>query len=118
MGFVTRVREFVQEVLLEFRRVTWPTRQELINSTVVVLALTVVVAFFLGGGGHRPVEAGAEDPAMSSQTATSRRWFVVHTYSGFENKVAEGILSRAKIFGMTERITTRAGPHRKGGGGP
>jgi preprotein translocase subunit SecE len=49
MGFVTRVREFVQEVLLEFRRVTWPTRQELINSTVVVLALTVIVAFFLGG---------------------------------------------------------------------
>ena len=48
MGFVTRVREFVQEVLLEFRRVTWPSRQELINSTVVVLALTVVVAFFLG----------------------------------------------------------------------
>ena len=49
MEFVRRVREFVQEVLLEFRRVTWPTRQELINSTVVVLALTVVVAFFLGG---------------------------------------------------------------------
>jgi preprotein translocase subunit SecE len=49
MGFVTRVREFVQEVLLEFRRVTWPNRQELINSTVVVLALTVIVAFFLGG---------------------------------------------------------------------
>lgn len=49
MEFVTRVREFIQEVLLEFRRVTWPSRQELINSTVVVLALTVVVAFFLGG---------------------------------------------------------------------
>jgi len=49
MEFVRRVREFVQEVLLEFRRVTWPSRQELVNSTVVVLALTVVVAFFLGG---------------------------------------------------------------------
>jgi preprotein translocase subunit SecE len=49
MEFVTRIRAFVQEVLLEFRRVTWPTRLELINSTVVVLALTVAVAFFLGG---------------------------------------------------------------------
>ena len=49
MEFVRRVREFVQEVLLEFRRVTWPSRQELVNSTVVVLALTVVIAFFLGG---------------------------------------------------------------------
>jgi preprotein translocase subunit SecE len=28
--------------------VTWPSRQELINSTVVVIAVTVVVALFLG----------------------------------------------------------------------
>jgi preprotein translocase SecE subunit len=49
MEFVRRVREFVQEVLLEFRRVTWPTRQELVNSTVVVLALTVAVAASLQG---------------------------------------------------------------------
>jgi preprotein translocase subunit SecE len=45
---VGRVREFVQEVLAEFRKVTWPTRQELVNSTVVVIVVTVVIAFFLG----------------------------------------------------------------------
>ena len=49
MGVVTRVREFVAEVLAEFRKVTWPTRAELANSTVVVLVVTVVIAFFLGG---------------------------------------------------------------------
>ena len=49
MGFVTRAREFVNEVLAEFRKVTWPNRQELVNSTVVVIAVTVVLAFFLGG---------------------------------------------------------------------
>ncbi len=49
MGFVTRVQEFVQEVFAEFRKVTWPNRQELVNSTVVVIAVTVVLAFFLGG---------------------------------------------------------------------
>jgi len=49
MGIVTRIREFVQEVLAEFRKVTWPNRQELTNSTVVVITVTVVVAFFLGG---------------------------------------------------------------------
>ena len=48
MGALTRVREFVQEVLAEFRKVTWPSRQELVNSTVVVIAVTVVLAFFLG----------------------------------------------------------------------
>ena len=49
MGFVTRVQEFVREVFAEFRKVTWPNHQELINSTVVVIAVTVVLAFFLGG---------------------------------------------------------------------
>ncbi len=49
MGFVTRVREFAQEVLNEFHKVTWPSRQELINSTAVVIVVTVVLAFFLGG---------------------------------------------------------------------
>jgi len=49
MGYLKRGKEFVGEVLAEFRKVTWPSRQELINSTVVVIAVTVVVAFFLGG---------------------------------------------------------------------
>jgi preprotein translocase subunit SecE len=49
MGVLTRANEFIREVLAEFRKVTWPSRQELINSTVVVIAVTVVLAFFLGG---------------------------------------------------------------------
>src|SRR5678815_4507622 len=49
VAVVTRVREFVQEVLAEFRKVTWPSRQELVNSTVVVIAVTVVLSLFLGG---------------------------------------------------------------------
>ena len=49
MGYVKRAQEFFGEVLAEFRKVTWPSREELINSTVVVIAVTVVVAFFLGG---------------------------------------------------------------------
>ena len=48
MDFLRRVQEFVREVLAEFRKVTWPTRQELINSTVVVITVTVVVSLFLG----------------------------------------------------------------------
>ena len=48
MGVVTRVQEFIQEVYAEFRKVTWPNRQELLNSTVVVIVVTVVLALFLG----------------------------------------------------------------------
>jgi preprotein translocase subunit SecE len=48
MTFLTRTREFFREVVGEFRRVTWPSRPQLINSTVVVLVVTLVISFFLG----------------------------------------------------------------------
>ena len=49
----------------------------------------------------------------SDATTTSKQWFVVHTYSGFENKVAEAIQSRAKIFGMAEQIARVLVPTEK-----
>jgi preprotein translocase subunit SecE len=48
MGAFKRAQEFFREVLAEFKKVTWPSRQELTNSTAVVLVVTVVLAFFLG----------------------------------------------------------------------
>ena len=42
---------------------------------------------------------------MTEETSTTKRWFVVHTYSGFENKVAAAIEQRAKIFGLQDQIT-------------
>ena len=41
---------------------------------------------------------------MTSEIGT-KQWFVVHTYSGFENKVAAAIEQRAKIFGLQDQIT-------------
>ena len=41
---------------------------------------------------------------MTNETGT-KQWFVVHTYSGFENKVAAAIEQRAKIFGLQEQIS-------------
>ncbi|MFQ5899425.1 MAG: transcription termination/antitermination protein NusG [Candidatus Methylomirabilia bacterium] len=35
---------------------------------------------------------------------SNRQWFVVHTYSGFEHKVALAIEQRAKIFGLQDLI--------------
>jgi transcriptional antiterminator NusG len=46
-------------------------------------------------------------------TPSARQWFVVHTYSGFENKVAEAIQSRAKIFGLAEKIARVLVPTEK-----
>ncbi len=33
-----------------------------------------------------------------------KKWFIVHTYSGFENKVAESLRSRAEAFGFADKI--------------
>ena len=49
MGALRKLQEFVREVLAEFRKVTWPSRTDLVNSTMVVIVVTVVLAFFLGG---------------------------------------------------------------------
>jgi transcriptional antiterminator NusG len=48
-----------------------------------------------------------------SAVAENKQWFVVHTYSGFENKVAEAIQSRAKIFGLAEKIARVLVPTEK-----
>ena len=41
----------------------------------------------------------------SPETATRpKQWFVVHTYSGFEEKVAQAIESRARIFNLSEHF--------------
>ena len=41
--------EFLQEVRDEARKVTWPTRKELVVSTIMVVIMVVVASiFFLG----------------------------------------------------------------------
>jgi preprotein translocase subunit SecE len=47
MEFVGRVQQFVREVMAEFRRVTWPSRDDVVNSTVVVLVVVFALAVFL-----------------------------------------------------------------------
>jgi transcription termination/antitermination protein NusG len=66
----------------------------------------------LGAGEETTTPTKGDSGMASSETAT-KQWFVVHTYSGFENKVAEAIQSRAKIFGMADRITRVLVPTEK-----
>jgi preprotein translocase subunit SecE len=46
--FWVKTRQFLQEVKMELKRVTWPTRKETIGSTVVVIILVLIISFFLG----------------------------------------------------------------------
>lgn len=40
---------FLREAFDELKKVTWPTRPEVIRLTVAVLAISVIVGLFLGG---------------------------------------------------------------------
>jgi preprotein translocase subunit SecE len=40
--------QFLREVKVELKKVTWPSRKQTIGSTAVVILLVMIVAFFLG----------------------------------------------------------------------
>jgi len=48
-----------------------------------------------------PAEAEAQ-PA--SPVDESKNWYIIHTYSGFEQKVAESLRTRAQAFGFSDKI--------------
>jgi preprotein translocase subunit SecE len=42
LGWIAAIRQFWREVALEMKKVSWPTRTEVINTTII----TIVVVFF------------------------------------------------------------------------
>jgi preprotein translocase subunit SecE len=51
MGMIEKIREsrqYVSEAKQELNKVTWPTRQQAISSTWVVIAVVFLIAIFLG----------------------------------------------------------------------
>jgi preprotein translocase subunit SecE len=52
MEALRKVREFFHDVLVEFRRVSWPTRKEVTGSTSVVIVMVLVLAVFLAVVDH------------------------------------------------------------------
>jgi preprotein translocase subunit SecE len=45
---VARLRDFLKEVRLEATKVSWPTRNELRDSTIVVIISVLLVSVFVG----------------------------------------------------------------------
>ncbi len=41
--------QFISEVIAELKKVTWPTREETIKLTVMVVVISFVVGAFIGG---------------------------------------------------------------------
>lgn len=48
VGGVLWIRRFLTEVQAEMRKVTWPTREELIDATKRVLIMTIAIGTLIG----------------------------------------------------------------------
>ncbi len=47
-GWFERAKQFISEVRIELKKVTWPARKEAIASTSVVIVAVFLVALYLG----------------------------------------------------------------------
>ena len=45
---VSKSAQFLREVKVELKKVTWPSRKQTIGSTAVVIALVMLISLFLG----------------------------------------------------------------------
>lgn len=49
MNILEKIGNFLKEVRLEIKKVNWPTRQETLRYTLIVIGISVAVAAYLGG---------------------------------------------------------------------
>jgi preprotein translocase subunit SecE len=46
--FIDKAIQFLREVKVELKKVTWPSRKQTMGSTVVVLVIVTIISLFLG----------------------------------------------------------------------
>ena len=47
-NFIDKSIQFLREVKVELKKVTWPSRKQTVGSTVVVLVIVSIISLFLG----------------------------------------------------------------------
>ncbi|MGH2458477.1 MAG: preprotein translocase subunit SecE [Chloroflexota bacterium] len=47
-NFLDGIRQFFYDTKVELRKVVWPTREQAVNLTALVIAVSVAVAAFIG----------------------------------------------------------------------
>jgi preprotein translocase subunit SecE len=47
-NFIDKSLQFLREVKIELKKVTWPSRKQTLGSTVVVIVLVMIISLFLG----------------------------------------------------------------------
>jgi preprotein translocase subunit SecE len=47
-NFINSAVQFLREVKIELKKVTWPSRKQTIGSTAVVIVVIILISIFLG----------------------------------------------------------------------
>jgi transcriptional antiterminator NusG len=82
---VKRFRQFLKESWSELKKVSWPNRMQVRNLTVLVFVVSFIVGLYI-------------------TVADSFFDLVIHTYSGYENKVKANLEHRIESMGMEDKI--------------
>ena len=45
---IDKIKKFVSDVVVELKKVSWPSREELRGSTLVVIVAVILIAVFIG----------------------------------------------------------------------
>ena len=114
---MSRIRRFINEAWSELKKVSWPTREQVRNLTVLVFAVSFAVGLYITVldvdlPGLRRVPRFCSWQLMMTETDDDRdrrklpekRWYVIHTYSGYENKVKANLEHRIESMGMEDKI--------------
>jgi transcription termination/antitermination protein NusG len=56
------------------------------------------------GVAETPGETSPETPPAPPVSDDNKNWYIIHTYSGFEQKVADSLRGRAQAFGFADKI--------------
>src|SRR5215469_15507809 len=51
-----------------------------------------------------PLVAGSEAATAEAPRNPNMKWYIIHSYSGFERKVKESLESRVAAFGLQDKI--------------
>ena len=92
---------------------TWPTREHVRNLTVLVFVISAVFGVYIGFFDfifqqafifitERSDDRLPRAPHAAAQP--EKRWYVIHTYSGYEKKVKTNLEHRIETMGMEDKI--------------
>ncbi len=46
---MNKIIKFLKEVAVEFKNITWPKKEALVQLTIVVISISIIISLILGG---------------------------------------------------------------------